>query len=488
MDEEKVLSVLIIGAGMSGICMGVKLQERGINDFLIIEKSPEVGGTWYDNSYPGACCDVASVLYSYSFEPNPNWTRVFSPHNEIQAYFSHCVKKYGLDAHICLNTEVKSARFDQSTGVWLVELENGEQHRAKSLVSGLGQLNQPHAPKFPGARSFTGESFHSARWRHDIDLTGKRVAVIGNAASALQFIPKIAEQVEQLTVYQRSANYVIKRDDRDYTAQEKARFKRYPWLQKLYRLNMYLRAEMIVYPAMRAKSWVRSFYEKATKAYREEVITDPELRRKLTPDYLVGCKRLLVSDDYFQAFTRSNVELVTSPITSISAGGVESEDQVSRPADVIIYATGFEATKFLSGVDIYSSGGVLLHDTWAQGAEAYRGVSVAGFPNFFMLYGPNTNLGSNSIIFMVERQANYIVRCVDKILCHKLISLDVNKAVMRAYNDRMQGELAKTVWVASCDSWYKNEAGKVVNNWPRSTLAYWWHMRNSDFTDFDMRA
>ncbi len=487
MAEEKILSTLIVGAGMSGICMGVKLQERGIDDFLIIEKSADVGGTWYDNSYPGACCDVASVLYSYSFEPNPDWSRVFSPHDEIQAYFSHCVKKYGLAAHIRLNTGVKSAYFEESTGIWLVELESGEQLRAKCLVSGLGQLNRPSVPEFSGAQSFTGESFHSARWRHDIDLTGKRVAVIGNAASALQFIPQIAAQVEQLTVYQRSANYVVKRNDRDYTTGEKSRFKRYPWLQKLHRLTVYLRGELLFYPVMRAKSWLRSFYEKWTKAYREEFIADPELRRKLTPDYPVGCKRILVSDDYFQAFARPNVELVTSAITSISSSGVEAADEVSRPVDVIIYGTGFEATEFLSGLDVYGSGGVSLQQAWAEGAEAYRGVSVAGFPNFFMLYGPNTNLGSNSIIFMVERQANYIVRCVDKILSHQLNSMDANKAVMRAYNDRMQGELAKTVWVASCDSWYKNEAGKVVNNWPRSTLAYWWHMRSPDFSDFDMR-
>jgi len=487
MADKNVLSALIIGAGMSGICMGIKLAQRGISDFLIVEKSPDVGGTWYDNTYPGACCDVASALYSYSFEPNPDWSRKFSPHDEIQAYFSHCVDKYRLAGRIRLNTTISSAHFDEAAGNWKIHLADGQALRAKCLVSGLGQLNRPKIPTIVGAGSFSGDSFHSARWRHDVNLSGKRVAIIGNAASALQFIPKVAAQAERVTVYQRSANYVVRRNDRNYTAAEKARFRRFPLLQKLHRLGIYLRSEVFFYPVMRAKSWLRPRYEKWTREHREEYIHDPELRRKLTPDYPVGCKRLLVSDDYYQAFARPNVELVTSPITSIAAKGVQTEDEIDRNADVIIYGTGFEASDFLSGVDFYGSGGTSLKEAWAAGAEAYRGVSVAGFPNFFMLYGPNTNLGSNSIIFMVERQVSYIVRCVDKILSHQLKSLDVNKAVMRAYNDRMQGELAKTVWVASCDSWYKNDAGKVVNNWPRSTLAYWWHMRSPDFSDFDMR-
>ncbi len=473
---------------MSGICMGIKLQARGIDDFLIIEKSAAVGGTWHDNNYPGACCDVQSILYSYSFEPNPNWSRKFSPHDEIQAYFSHCVEKYGLGDRIRLNTAISSAHFDESEGVWRVQLASGEELRTKCLVSGLGQLNRPNIPRFEGAETFAGAEFHSARWRHDIDLSGKRVAIIGNAASALQFIPNVAEQAKQVTVYQRSANYVIKRNDRDYTAAEKNRFSRYPLLQKLFRLAVYLRSEALFYPVMKAKSWLRPLYEKWCSQHLEEYISDPELRRALTPDYPVGCKRILISDDYYQAFARPNVELVSSPICAISPQGVVTQDGIPRDVDIIIYGTGFKAAEFLSSVEIHGSGGVALERAWTDGAQAYRGVCTAGFPNFFMLYGPNTNLGSNSIIFMVERQVNYIVRCVDKILSHRLTSLDINAGIMRAYNDRLQGELANTVWVASCDSWYKNDAGKVVNNWPRSSLAYWWHMRSPDFADFDMRG
>ncbi len=478
--------VIIIGAGMSGLCAGIRLQGMGIDDFLILEKSAGVGGTWHDNTYPGACCDVPSVLYSYSFEPNPNWSREYSAQDEIRAYFEHCADKYGLRDRLRLSTTVRSARFDEGAGAWEVTLESGEQLRSKVLISGLGQLNLPHTPDFPGADTFGGVSFHSARWRHDIDLTGKRVAVIGNAASALQFIPHVAAQAAQLHVYQRSANYVIKRNDSAYTDAQKRRFARWPWLQKLHRAGVYIRGELLFYPVLRNSRLLRPLWEKWAREHLEEHIQDPELRRKLTPDYPVGCKRILVADDYYQAFARDNVELVTSAIAAIDEQGVVTEDGLPRPVDVIIYGTGFNTSAMLSGVDFIGTGGRSLRQAWADGAEAYRGVCVAGFPNLFMLYGPNTNLGSNSIIFMVERQVNYIAACIDKMLAHDLQSLAVNAAVMRAYNDRLQGDMAGTVWVANCDSWYKNAAGKVVNNWPRSTLYYWWHMRAPDFADFDM--
>ncbi|MFU8764371.1 MAG: flavin-containing monooxygenase [Haliea sp.] len=486
-EDTPIHQVIIIGAGMSGLCMGIRLQAMGISDFLILEKSAGVGGTWFDNTYPGACCDVPSVLYSYSFEPNPNWSRKYSPHHEIRAYFEHCADKYGLRNRLRLSTAVRSAHFDESAGEWEVTLASGEKLRAKAVVSGLGQLNLPNTPEIDGADNYGGESFHSARWRHDIDLTGKRVAVIGNAASALQFIPHVARQAAQLYVYQRSANYVVKRNDRPYSEAEKNRFARWPWLQKLHRALIYLRLELLFYPVFRNNRLLRSLVEKTARDNLEEQVLDPQLRRELTPDYPVGCKRILVADDYYQALTRDNVELVTSPITGINTEGVIADDGQSRPVDIIIYGTGFNTAAMLSGVDFTGSGGRSLAEAWADGAEAYRGVCVAGFPNLFMLYGPNTNLGGNSIIFMVERQVNYVAACIDKLLAHGLHALEANPAVMRAYNDHLQGDLAGTVWVANCDSWYKNAAGKVVNNWPRSTLYYWWHMRSPDFADFDMR-
>ncbi len=487
MSHSNNHQVIIIGAGMSGICMGVRLRELGIDDFVILEKSAGVGGTWYDNTYPGACCDVPSVLYSYSFEPNPNWSRKYSPHDEIRAYFEHCADKYGLRDRLRLSTAVHSADFDEAAGEWQVTLEGGELLRGRALVSGLGQLNIPNTPAFAGAETFAGEQFHSARWRHDIDLQGKRVAVVGNAASALQFIPHVAREAAQLYVYQRSANYVVKRNDSNYSDGAKRRFARWPWLQKLHRGAVYLRGELLFYPVLRNSRLLRPLWEKWARDHLQEHIDDPTLRRKLTPDYPVGCKRILVADDYYQAFARDNVELVTAAITAVDADGVVSADGEARPVDVIIYGTGFNTSAMLSGVNFAGSGGRSLAEAWAQGAEAYRGVCVAGFPNLFMLYGPNTNLGSNSIIFMVERQVRYAAACIEKLLTHDLHALDVNAAAMRAYNDHMQGELAGTVWVANCDSWYKNAAGKVVNNWPNSTLYYWWHMRGPDFADFDMR-
>ncbi|GAB3283899.1 flavin-containing monooxygenase [Parahaliea aestuarii] len=486
--SSEILSVAIIGAGMSGLCMSIQLRKRGIDDFVILEKSAGVGGTWYDNTYPGACCDVPSVMYSYSFEPNPWWSRKYSPHNEIRAYFAHCADKYGLRPRLRLNTAVAEARFNETRGLWQITLESGELIEARALVSGLGQLNLPYTPEFEGADSFSGDSFHSARWNHDIDLTGKRVAIIGNAASALQFIPHVAREAAQVYVYQRSANYVVERNDRAYTAQEQRRFSRHPWWQKVHRLSTYLWGEAIFVGALLKRGLLRKLLERRCENYLARHISDPVLREKLTPDYPLGCKRLLVSDNYFQAFNRDNVELVTAPIQAMDSTGVISEDGRERPADVIIYGTGFRTTDMLSGVRFVGSDGRDLREAWRDGADAYRGVCVSGFPNFFMLYGPNTNLGSNSIIFMVERQVNYAVACIEKLLANGLSSLDINASVMRDYNVKMQRDLADTVWVASCDSWYKNDAGKVVNNWPHTTTRYWWHMREPDFSDFDMKG
>jgi cation diffusion facilitator CzcD-associated flavoprotein CzcO len=481
--------VIIIGAGMSGLCMGIKLRERGIRDFLILEKSPAVGGTWHDNSYPGACCDVPSVLYSYSFAPNPDWSHKFSPQDEIRAYFERCADRFGLRPHLRLESAVERADWQEDEGLWRVRLAGGEVLEARSVVSALGQLNLPNIPDFPGRERFAGHSFHSARWDHHCDLRGKRVAVIGNAASALQFIPHVAKEAAQLHIYQRSANYVIRRNDRAYRDWEKWLFRHLPLTQKLVRLLVYLRGEWLFYPVLRqGSSQLLRLWEKWCEDYRNEEIADPGLRAKLTPDYRLGCKRILISDDYYEAFNRGNVELVTSPITGIDEQGVTTEDGVERAVDVIIYGTGFRTSEMHSAVDFHGVNGLSLQRAWRDGAEAYRGVCMHGFPNFFMLYGPNTNLGSNSIIFMVERQVAYAVDCIDKLLAHDLRALDINADVLRAYNDRMQGELAQTVWVSNCESWYKNAAGKVVNNWPRSTLAYRWHMRSPDFADFDMRA
>jgi len=481
--------VVIIGAGMSGLCMAIKLRERGIRDFVILEKSPEVGGTWHDNTYPGACSDVPAVLYSFSFAPNPDWSRRFPPHDEIKAYFRACVERFRIGPHLRLGVTVTRAAWVEAKGAWAIDLADGQTLHARSVVSALGQLNVPNIPEFPGREVFAGHQFHSSRWDHDCDLRGRRVAVIGNAASALQFIPRIAPAVERLFIYQRSANYVIRRGDRPYRSWEKALFRRLPFTQRLLRALIYLRGEWLFYPVLRNNAtWLLSLWERGCANYRREEVADPDLRARLTPDYRLGCKRVLISDDYYSAFRQAGVELVTSPIQGMDAAGLRTEDGVERPVDVIIYATGFRASDMHGAVEYVGAGGRNLRDAWREGAQAYRGVCTHGFPNFFMLYGPNTNLGSNSIIFMVEQQVAYAVDCIDKLLKHALRALDVSAGAERAYNVRLQDELAETVWVTNCDSWYKNEAGKVVNNWPRSTFAYWRQMRSPDFADFDMRA
>jgi cation diffusion facilitator CzcD-associated flavoprotein CzcO len=484
--EMSVTSVIIIGAGMSGICMAIKLRERGIDDVLILEKSAAAGGTWHDNTYPGACCDIASHLYSFSFEPWAEWSKAFAPQSEIQAYFEHCVDKYQLASLIRYKTQVESADFNEETGEWLLCTSTQEQLRCKVLISGVGQLNQPHIPQFAGAAEFKGLSFHSARWDHSVDLRGKRVAVIGNAASAIQFIPPVAEQADQVFVYQRSPNYIVPRNDRPYGKDEQQRYRDHPWLLKLSRLRWYLRQELLMFGAMLSGSLRQKLATSAAQKYLEQKINEPDMRQQLTPDYPLGCKRILVSDDYYQALAGDSVELVTSPIQGMDADGVLSEDEQARPVDVIIYATGFCATDFLATLEVRGKNGQLLSEQWAEGAEALRGVAVPEFPNLFLLYGPNTNLGHNSIIFMVEAQVRYLVQCIDKIIAHDLKTFTANAAASATFNEELQSALAETVWGGECGSWYKNEAGKITNNWPHSSLRFALSMRAPDFTEYDM--
>jgi cation diffusion facilitator CzcD-associated flavoprotein CzcO len=479
-------TVVILGAGMSGICMAIKLRQAGVDDVLILEKSPGPGGTWHDNSYPGACCDVASHLYSFSFEPKPDWSRAFAPQAEIQAYFQHCTRKYQLEGLIRYDTEVKTARFDDAAGEWEIVDSSGASLRCKILVSALGQLNQPHIPAFKGAGDFRGESFHSARWDHSVDLAGKKVAVIGNAASAIQFIPPLTQQAEKVYVYQRSANYIVPRNDRSYSEPEKQRYRDHPWLLKLSRLGWYLRQELIMFGAMFNGSLRQRLVKAGALKYMQQEISDPAMREQLTPDYPLGCKRILVSDDYYQALASAELELVSSPITGIAADGVQTADETARDVDVIIYGTGFNATDFLASVDITGLGGESLAQRWAAGAEALHGVAIPNFPNLFLLYGPNTNLGHNSIIFMVEAQVGYIVQCIDKMLAHDLKTLTAREEASQRFNQQLQSALAATVWGGECGSWYKNADGKITNNWPHSSLRFALSMRSPDFTEYDM--
>jgi cation diffusion facilitator CzcD-associated flavoprotein CzcO len=480
-------TIAILGAGIGGMCMAIQLKRAGVDSFTVYEKSGRVGGTWLDNSYPGAACDVPSHLYSFSFEPNPDWSHSFSEQPEIHRYLERCAEKYGLSAHLRFGVEMVAARYDDQEKRWRLETRAGELVSADIVVSGLGQLNRPHIPELPGLASFRGKTFHSARWDHEYDLTGKRVAVIGNGASAVQFVPRIAPAAGQLTVYQRSANWLFPRQDRAYSARRRWLFSHLPLAARLYRVLIYLLLE-IRFLGFRKDSRLAPRLEAYAREHLAAQVPDPQLRAVLTPDYPIGCKRILTADDYYPALVRPNVALETSPIDRVLPEAIVTVDGVTHPTDAIIFGTGFETTAFLAPLDIIGRGGRRLADAWRDGAEAYLGVAVSDFPNFFLLYGPNTNLGHNSIIFMIECQVGYVLQCLQAMRRRGARAIDVRPEVMAAYNRGLQDDLRRTAWAAGCSSWYKNAAGKITNNWSGFTLRYWWLTRRPVWAAFRIEA
>ena len=471
--------IAIIGSGFSGLCLGMQLKKAGIESFTIFEKSDRLGGTWRDNSYPGAACDVPSFSYCFSFEQKTDWSRKWAPQSEILEYMEHCARKYDLVPHIRFGTEIASARFDDGEAVWRLRTAAGEEVVADVLVSGVGQLNRPSVPEIPGLDHFAGERFHSARWNHGYDLAGKTVAVVGNAASAIQFIPQIAKVVKQLYVLQRSANWMMLRNDRAYGEREKQRFARHPWLTTLYRWWIWLGHE-IRFPVFRRSRWMSRFVQRVCEEHLRTQIADPALRAALTPDYPVGGKRLLISDDYYPALNRPNVEVVTTGIDHLSEDAVVLRNGRRLAVDAVILATGFESTAFLAPMTIEGLGGRSLHAEWQQTPRAYLGLTVSGFPNFFMMYGPNTNLGHNSILFMIECQTAYIMGCLRQMDARDAAWIDLRPEVLAAYNAEVQRQLAGTAWAATGKSWYKNAEGTITNNWPGTTVRYWWRTRHVD--------
>jgi cation diffusion facilitator CzcD-associated flavoprotein CzcO len=482
--DVSALRVAILGAGASGIAMAVALKRAGLDRFTIFEKGEGVGGTWRDNTYPGAGCDVPSHMYSFSFAPKADWSRIYSPQSEILAYFEDCAGREGLLPHCRFRTEVESADFDEEAGVWRLRTKDGEQFAAEILVSAVGQLSRPSYPRLPGLEDFRGKTFHSARWDHGYDLAGKRVAVIGNGASAVQFVPHVAAVAGKLSLFQRSNHWITPRGDRAYTAREKDLFRRFPWFRRLHRGLIYALLEKNFF-VFRPGSWMARRMERSARAHLADQVKDPVLRSKLTPDYPIGCKRILVGDDYYPALVRDHVEVVTDAIARVTEDAVVTADGREHPVDAIVYGTGFVTTEFLAPLRVRGRGGLRLEDAWKEGAEAYLGVAVAGFPNFFLLYGPNTNLGHNSILYMVETQVRYVMACLRAMQERRLRWLDVKAAAMAAYNRALQAALAGTVWAGGCHSWYKNDSGRITNNWADSTLRYRWRLRRLRLEDFD---
>jgi cation diffusion facilitator CzcD-associated flavoprotein CzcO len=480
------LSAVVVGAGFSGLAAGVELLRAGIHDFVILEKAASIGGTWRENTYPGAACDVPSHLYSYSFEPNPKWSRAYGGQAEILAYLNHVADKYELRSHLRFGRHVEEARFDEHAGVWHITTATGEHFTARSLVLGNGALHIPQSPDIPGLATFTGKQFHSARWDHDYDLTGKRVAVIGTGASAIQFVPQIAPRVQHLHVFQRTPPWIVPKRDRVISPAERWLFDRIPATHWMRRTGLYWLMESRVIGFAFAPK-VNELIEKLVVRFIAEQVPDPELRAKLTPDYRFGCKRVLISNDYYPTLQRPNVELVTERIASVTPRGIRLADGSEREVDAIICGTGFRVTEYLSSIRIVGRGGVELNETWRKSLRNYLGITVSGFPNLFLLMGPNTGLGHNSMIFMIEAQARYATRAIAALRDRRLAFIDVRPSVEQAFQTELARKMKNTVWTTGCQSWYQTPDGEVFL-WPGATFDYWWRTRRVDLADFEQRA
>ena len=472
--------ITIIGGGISGIGLAMQLARAGIDSWQILEKAGDIGGTWRDNIYPGCACDVPSHLYSFSFEGRADWTRRFPSRAEVFGYLEGLARKYGIYDKTRFDTEIASAHYDAATNGWRLEATDGKTFETDILVMALGQLNRPKVPEIQGSADFKGALFHSAEWEYDHDLSGKRVAVIGNGPSAAQFIPEVAEVAGHLAVFQRSPCHVVPRMDTPDSPFAKFLFRYVPGFRRFYRQLIYWTLEKNflgfnevenVRPLVKMMSRMGDLSD-AIERHFDEQVSDPHLREILRPDYPVGCKRVVISDDYYPALQRDNVSVETEAIEKITAEGILTRDGKTHAFDAIIYGTGFESTDFLAPLHIEGAGGVDLNTAWRDGAEAYLGITMPHFPNFFMLYGPNTNLGHNSIIFMVESQIRYILSAIAALGARRARAMDLREDKMAEFADYLKARLSTSVWERDCDSWYKNEAGKVTNNWPDFTYIY----------------
>lgn len=479
------VEVAIVGAGFGGLCMAIQLQKAGITDIVILEKDKAVGGTWRDNTYPGAACDVQSHLYSFSFAGNPDWSRRYPGWQEIQDYIHKTTEDYNIEPYVEYGSEVCGAEFNEQSGRWLVSLSNGKQFDAHHFVLATGPLHFPDIPKIPGLENFAGKQFHSAQWDHDYDLKGKNVVSIGTGGSAVQYLPEIAPDVKKLSVFQRTPAWVIPRDMRAYSKLEKKLFTKFPLMRKLHRLRLYATNEARVLPIIHAR--LAQSFQFLAKAFLNMQVKDPVLREKLTPDYTIGCKRVLISNTYFPTFNRDNVDLITSGIKEIKEHSVIDRNGVEHPADAIIFGTGFVTDPRIYMKDFKLTGlpGRDLHQDWQGAAQAYYGISVTGYPNMFQLVGPNTGLGHNSIIFMIEKQVNYSVRCILELRKRKAKYLDVKADVQTEFNDNLQDRLKGTVWTSGCQSWYQQADGRNVVIWPGTTLRYQSELRKVDMNAYN---
>lgn len=455
---------VIIGAGFAGIAMGRQLDRAGMSDFVILERAGGPGGVWRANRYPGAACDVPSHLYSFSFFPNPDWSRKFSPQAEILAYLDRAAGAFDLRRRMQFGCTVTGLAFDEGEGRWRVTLEDGRTLSARTVISAVGQLSEPVMPDIPGLETFEGQVIHSAEWPQGLDVTGQNVAVIGAAASAVQLLPEMARHAAHLTVFQRTPNWIIDKPDRAFTALEKAAFRHVPGWRWLYRTASFLIHETR-FSAFLSGTPANAFTRWRMLQRLKREVPDPDLRAKLTPDFAPGCKRILLTSDFYETLQRPDVTLDDSGVTRAGPREIINGKGDRVAADTLVFATGFKATQFLPTITVTGRDGRNLHEVWGESPRAYRGVAVHGFPNLFILYGPNTNLGHNSIIFMLERQSEYAARQVRRLISENLRTLEVTAEAQAHFNTRMQAKLARTVWAEDCPSWYKTRDGVITNNW-----------------------
>jgi cation diffusion facilitator CzcD-associated flavoprotein CzcO len=457
-------SVAIVGAGFGGVGAAVLLARAGYRDVTVFERGERVGGVWHHNTYPGAACDVPSHLYEFSFAPNPRWSRRYAPQSEIQAYLEDIVEREGVAERIRTGTEVSAAEWNEQRDRWVLQTSAGE-HEADVLLTACGQLSVPKRPPIDGLDTFAGPSFHTAEWRHDVPLAGRRVAVVGTGCSAIQVVPAIAPEVAQLDVYQRSPGWTFPKMDFAYSERTKRAFERYPALQRLDRAAVFAFMELGA-AGMTSQRWLLSPFRAVARAQIERTIEDPDLRARVTPPDEVGCKRLMLTDEWYPTLTRANVELVSERIAAVTPSGIRTADGRERAADVLVLATGFATHGFVAPMEIRGRGGITLNEAWTPAPHAYLGMSVPSFPNMFLLYGPNTNGGTGSVIYTIEANAAHVVAALQAMEQRSRARIEVRPEVAEAFDRELRTALRETVWHSGCTSWYVDENGNDPSQWP----------------------
>ncbi len=465
--------VIIIGSGFSGLGMAIQLKRSGCDDFIVLERAQDVGGAWRENHYPGCACDVESLLYSFSFEPKHDWTRKFAESGEIHDYLRHCARKYRVYPHIHFSRSMASATFDEREAQWDLTDAAGNHYSCRYLISALGPLSNPIIPDFEGLETFNGPAFHSAHWDHKTDFTDKHVAVVGSGASTIQFLPEVAKQASSVTLFQRTAPWVMPKMDRAFTTREKALFRYMPVFQKLWRGFIYWRAEFMLNAMLNTDSWMHRRAEALLGKYLEHVVTDPVTREKVRPDFKLGCKRTLLSNDYYPAINRDNVDVVNQGVQSITEHGVVDASGSEHKVDAIVFGTGFRVDDPLSGVTVRGLNGRNLNEEWRRNAFSnYYGTAISGYPNLLILAGPNTGIGHTSLIYMIEQQISYALKYIKWADTVDDGYLEVKADVQERYHTHLQSQFAGTAWSSGCDSWYLTQGGRNFTIWPSFTFRY----------------